>query len=260
MKVMMRSIILPRIEKRFHTQSIYHKVIKTTGIGESWLSDKIAEWEDQLPAHIKLAYLPSVMEVKLRLTASGPDKQKLVSEVEEEIGKLMPIVGKYIYGYNSDTLEKVVGEILLENHTTIATAESCTGGYLASKITSVPGSSAYFSGSIVSYSNDVKENTLGVPKETLQQFGAVSKETVSTMAQNVRNMLKAGIGVATSGIAGPSGGTEEKPVGTVWIAVADENGTTVKKFSFAKDRLVNIEASAKVALNMVRQRLNKNGN
>ncbi len=172
----------------------------------------------------------------------------------------MPIVGKYIYGYNSDTLEKVVGEILLENHATIATAESCTGGYLASKITSVPGSSAYFSGSIVSYSNEVKENTLDVPEETLQQFGVVSKETVSAMAQNVRNILNADIGVATSGIAGPSGGTEKKPVGTVWIAVADENGTTAKKFSFAKDRLVNIEASAKVALNMVRQRLNKNAN
>ncbi len=255
MKGMMTEIILPRIKKRFQTRLIYHKIIKTTGIGESWLSDKIKSWEEQLPEHIKLAYLPSIMEVKLRLTASGYDKNQLIADVEKEIGKLKPLAGKYIFGYNDDTLEKVVGEMLRSKGITIATAESCTGGFLSHKLTSVPGSSDYFLGGIVSYSNKIKVTSLGVNEETLNKYGAVSEQTVNEMARNVRKIIGTDIGVAISGVAGPAGGTSENPVGTVWVAVSDNDQTRVLKFSFAKNRMVNIEASAKVAMNMVRQRL-----
>lgn len=257
MKGMMTDVLLPRIRSEFHTLSIYHKVVKTSGIGESWLSDKIKPWESQLPDHIKLAYLPSVLEVKLRLTASGVDKKQLKADVDKEIEKLIPYINKYIFGYNKDTIESVVGGKLQDMALTISTAESCTGGFLAHKITSVAGSSAYFIGSIISYNNRIKEEILNVSKDTLSTFGAVSEETVKEMAVNVRNQFKTDIGVATSGIAGPSGGTEEKPVGTVWIAVSDSNGIKTKKLSLAKNRLVNIEASTKAALSLVLQRLMK---
>ncbi len=257
MKGMMTDVLLPRIRSEFHTLSIYHKVVKTSGIGESWLSDKIKPWESQLPDHIKLAYLPSVLEVKLRLTASGLDRNQLKADVDDEIEKLIPYINKYIFGYNKDTIESVVGQKLQDMALTISTAESCTGGFLAHKITSVAGSSAYFIGSIISYNNRIKEEILNVSKDTLSTFGAVSEETVKEMAVNVRNQFKTDMGVATSGIAGPGGGTEEKPVGTVWIAVSDSNGIETRKLSLAKNRLVNIEASTKAALSLVLQRLMK---
>jgi len=257
MKGMMTDTILPRVSQKFHTFNLYHKIVKTAGIGESWLADKIAPWEEQLPSHIKLAYLPGVMEVKLRLTASGDDKDKLIQDVDGEIEKLIPYAGKYIFGYNNDSLESVVGQQLIEQNMTISTAESCTGGYLAHKFTSVPGSSAYFMGSIISYDDQVKEHILGVSKDTLSTYGAVSEETVVEMAENVRNKLKTDIGVATSGIAGPGGGTNGKPVGTVWIAISDARGTETKLFSFAKNRLVNIKASTNATLNLLYQRLVK---
>ena len=255
MKGMMEETILPKIKSKFKTLLILHKLVKTTGIGESWLSDKISDWETQLPSHIKLAYLPSVMEVKLRLTASGPDKKKLEVDVDHEIDKLLLLAGKYVYGYDKDTLEKIVGEMLRKANKTIAIAESCSGGFLSHMITSVPGSSDYFLGGLVSYSNEIKKDLLNVQQKTLEEFGAVSEATVKEMADNVRENFNSDIGVATSGIAGPEGGTEDKPVGIVWIGISDENGTKARRFSFAKNRMINIEASARVALNMVRQRL-----
>lgn len=255
MKGMMEETILPKIKSKFKTLLILHKLVKTTGIGESWLSDKISDWETQLPSHIKLAYLPSVMEVKLRLTASGPDKKKLEVDVDREIDKLLLLAGKYVYGYDKDTLEKIVGEMLRKANKTIAIAESCSGGFLSHMITSVPGSSDYFLGGLVSYSNEIKKDLLNVQQKTLEEFGAVSEATVKEMADNVRGNFNSDIGVATSGIAGPEGGTEDKPVGIVWIGISDENGTKARRFSFAKNRMINIEASARVALNMVRQRL-----
>jgi len=259
MKGMMEETILPKIKGKFKTHLIFHKLIKTSGIGESWLSDKIRDWETQLPSHIKLAYLPSVMEVKLRLTATGPDKKKLEVDVDQEIDKLLPIAGKYVYGYDKDTLEKIVGEMLRKANKTIATAESCSGGFLSHMFTSVPGSSDYFLGGLVSYSNKIKRDLLSVQQKTLEKFGAVSEETVKEMAFNVKKKLNSNIGVATSGIAGPAGGTEDKPVGIVWIGISDEYGTKAKRFSFAKNRKINIEASARAALNMVLQRLIENG-
>jgi len=178
MKNLMKSLVIPKLSAFFQTPVIYHKLIKTVGIGESYLADKIKPWEDSLPKHISLAYLPSVGHVKLRLTAVGDDKEILKQEVQSLIDDLMPMAAKYIYGYDGMTLEKAVGEMLLAKGKTIALAESCSGGYVQHKITSVAGSSAYFQGGVVPYHNDHKINVLGVNPDTLVQFGAVSEECV----------------------------------------------------------------------------------
>ena len=258
MKKMVLDSIIPRIQEKFKTPVIYHKVVKTIGIGESWLAEKIKGWEDQLPEHIGLAYLPSLGQVKLRLTATGSDKDVLAADVDKEIEKLHDYASRYIFGYNNDTIEQKVGEMLRERELKVATAESCTGGYLAKMITSIPGSSDYFNGGIIPYHNDFKIRNLEVSPETLQEHGAVSEETVAEMAEHVRNKFSADIGVSTSGIAGPGGGTPEKPVGTVWIALADKNGTVTKKLSMGKMRNLNIELTALSVLDLVRQRLNEN--
>lgn len=255
MKAMMEHEILPRIRQRFSTATIVHRIIKTCGIGESWLADTIATWESQLPDHIKLAYLPGISEVRLRLTATGASKEQLTDEIEEQINMLSPLAGQYIYGFDSDTLESKLGAYLLDANKTIATAESCTGGFLAHKITSVPGSSAYFKGCVVSYSNEIKRDILNIPEQVLNEYGAVSEQTVRLMAENVMKLMNTDLAIATSGIAGPDGGTPEKPVGTVWIAIADAHQTEAKLLKFAKNRLINIEATAKLAMNAARQRL-----
>ncbi|MEM8567890.1 MAG: competence/damage-inducible protein A, partial [Bacteroidota bacterium] len=225
MQLLMTNEVLPRAQHFFDTDIIYHKIVKTIGIGESWLADKIEGWELNLPKHISLAYLPSLGQVKLRLTAVGNDKEVLKYEVEKQIDQLKPLAGKYIFGYNADQIQEVVGRMLKGNGLTVATAESCTGGYLAHMITSVPGSSAYFQGSVIPYHNDHKVNLLKVKPQTLKEFGAVSEQTVIEMANGVRKRFGTSIGVSTSGIAGPSGGSEEKPVGTVWIAVSTQEET-----------------------------------
>lgn len=252
MKKMMEVSILPSLKQHFETPVIYHKMIKTVGIGESWLADLIKNWEINLPSHIKLAYLPSIAHVKLRLTASGTSIKILKQEVEEQINLLLPIAEKYIYGYDNTTLEEAVGKLLVQENKTIVTAESCTGGAIAQKITSVAGSSAYFKGGIIPYHNDIKEGILGVKKSTLIDHGAVSEETVKEMAIKVRKLLKSDIGIASSGIAGPSGGSPEKPVGTVWIAYSDKENTVAKKLMLGSDRLVNIEWTTIAILNLVR--------
>jgi nicotinamide-nucleotide amidase len=257
MKAMMESSIIPSLKNFFKTQVIYHKMIKTVGIGESWLADMIRNWENNLPSHIKLAYLPSVAHVKLRLTASGTSKEELKKDVNEQIQWLLPLAEKYIYGYDKTTLEEAVGILLKREKKTIATAESCTGGAVAQRITSIPGSSAYFKGGIIPYSNEIKEEILGVPKSTLVSYGAVSEETVKEMAAHVRKNFKADIGIASSGIAGPSGGTPEKPVGTIWIAYNDGENIFAKKLLLGNDRLVNIEQATIAILNMIRLQISK---
>ena len=201
---------------------------------------------------MRLAYLPGYGEVKLRLTSTGTDLENLRSEAEMLTRKVKPLIGEYIYGVGNDPLEVAVGHLLREKRLTIAIAESCTGGYLSHLITSVPGSSEYFSGGIIAYSNEVKINDLGVKEETLARHGAVSEGVISEMAQQVRAKFQTAIGVATSGIAGPGGGTPEKPVGTVWIGCADASQTVVRKLQLSKDRLINIKLSATHALNLVR--------
>lgn len=252
MKVMMTEIILPKLTKTFQTPNIHHTVIRTVGIGESFLAEKIAAWEKSLPAHVRLAYLPGYGEVKLRLTATGTDPEMLRSEALMLTGKVKSLIGEYIYGVGSDPLEVAVGRLLREKRLTLAIAESCTGGYLSHLITSVPGSSEYFYGSIVAYSNEVKINDLGVNKETLALHGAVSEAAIREMAQQVRAKFQTDIGVATSGVAGPGGGTPEKPVGTVWIGCADARQTVVRKLQLSKDRLINIKLSSTFALNLLR--------
>jgi len=248
MKELMSSFIIPKLKEQFDLPVIYHKVVKTIGIGESWLADKIKPWTDALPKHIGLAFLPSLREVKLRLTTSGNNVELLQSETDIQIEKLKNYAGKYIYGYNKDSIESVVGSLLVTKNETISTAESCTGGYLAHMLTSVPGSSIYFKGSIIAYANEVKTEQLGVNQNTLDMHGAVSEQTVIEMAESVRTKFNTTYGIATSGIAGPDGGTKEKPVGTVWIAIATPTGTQTKLLSLAKDRMLNIKASSKSAL------------
>lgn len=258
MKKMMTDSVIPRLKEKFDTPVIIHKIIKTIGIGESWLSDKLKDWEKGLPDHIKLAYLPSLGQVRLRLTGKASNENNLDIEIDNEVDKLKKVASKYIYGYNDDTIENAVGQLLIKNKKTIATAESCTGGHLAHRVTSVPGSSKYFQGGIIPYHNDIKEDLLAVGHDTLLNHGAVSKETVEEMASNVRIRFNADIGVACSGIAGPSGGTKEKPVGTIWIALKDEQGTISKMLTFGNDRMINIQLTTLALLNLIRQRLIKN--
>ncbi len=255
MKNIMNTLVIPKLRAFFQTPVIYHKLIKTVGIGESYLADKIKSWEDSLPKHISLAYLPSVGHVKLRLTAVGDDKEILKQEVEALIEALMPMAAKYIYGYDGMTLEKAIGDMLLEEGKTIALAESCSGGYVQHKLTSIAGSSAYFQGGVVPYHNDHKINILDVKPETIESFGAVSEECVKEMAEGVRKLFKADIGAASSGIAGPDGGTPDKPVGTVWIAYADGEQTVAKKLQLTKNRILNIELTEISVLNLVRKSL-----
>ncbi|MEO5603186.1 MAG: competence/damage-inducible protein A [Cyclobacteriaceae bacterium] len=256
MKVMMSEIILPKLLRKFKTPSIHHTLIRTVGIGESFLAEKISVWEQSLPPHIKLAYLPSLGEVKLRLTAIGHDEQTLKDETKLLIEKLQPLAGEYIFGIGEDPLEVVLGKTLREKKLTLSVAESCTGGYLSHLITSVPGSSDYFSGSIVAYSDEIKINELGVKEKTLTESGAVSQATIKEMAEQARLKFKTDFAVATSGIAGPGGSTPDKPVGTVWIACADQHQTITRKLQLSKDRIINIKIASISALNLIRLSLN----
>lgn len=255
MKAMMSEIIIPRLSAAFKTPTIHHAVIRTVGIGESFLAEKISSWEQSLPDHIKLAYLPGYGEVKLRLTGIGSDKAFLKSEVEKLVRELQPLAGEYIYGTGDDTLELVIGKKLRDQKRTLSIAESCTGGYLSHLITSVPGSSDYFLGSMVAYANETKVKELGVKPETLDLHGAVSEATIREMAERVRLKFQSDIGIATSGIAGPGGGSVEKPVGTVWIAYADAKGTIARKLQLSKDRIINIRIASIAALNLIRSSL-----
>lgn len=255
MKHLMTNRILPRLAKQFQTPIIKHKMIKTIGIGESFLAERIEAWEDALPAHIKLAYLPSFGMVKLRLTATGNDLAQLTQELDEQVAQVMPLIEKNVFGFDSDELETVVGRLLNEKNLTLGIAESCTGGYVSAQITKVPGSSAYFWGGIISYSNAIKESQLGVQPETLEQFGAVSEETIRQMAEGVRRALGTSIGIATSGIAGPDGGTPDKPVGTVWIACATGQRTVTRLLKLGQYRDQNIQLTSTYLLNLLREEL-----
>jgi nicotinamide-nucleotide amidase len=255
MKRMMTDFVIPKLKQTFDTPIIHHKVIRTVGIGESFLAEKIASWENALPPHIKLAYLPSLGEVKLRLTSIGDSLPVLQKETDELTDKLKELAGPYIYGYGTEPLEVAIGKGLLERKLTLAIAESCTGGYLSHLVTSVPGSSAYFLGSIIPYDYDIKMRQLGVRPETLEQYGAVSEPTIREMASLVRTKFNTHIGVATSGIAGPGGATPEKPVGTVWIGYSDKYQTVTKKLQLSTDRLLNIKMASVAVLNLIRQSL-----
>jgi len=257
MRAIMTDHVIPKLKYHFNPPAIVHKTVMTTGIGESFIADKIAGFENNLPDHIKLAYLPKPGIVRLRFSGTGNNKDQLQKEINEKISELVQLIPKYVYGFDNEPLEKVIGELLLKCKTTLSTAESCTGGYIAHLITSIPGSSNYFKGSIVSYSNEVKAGLLGVSADTLEQQGAVSEQTVTEMAQAVRSKLKTDFSISCSGIAGPDGGTEDKPVGTVWIAVASEKEIKTQHFLFNDNRERNIQRTAYSSLNMLRKMLLK---
>jgi competence/damage-inducible protein CinA-like protein len=256
MKSMMTDDVLPALAKRYTLPAIAHRTLLTAGIGESFLADKIQAFESDLPQHVKLAYLPNYGMVRLRLTASGENSLDLERDLEGQFANLKTLVGEWLVADQDISLEEAVGYLLKERKQTVATAESCTGGYIAHLLTSVPGSSQYYLGSVISYSNQVKENLLHVPKETLEQKGAVSEETVRHMAEGALHQLRTDFAIATSGIMGPDGGTPEKPVGTVWVAVASRQAPTIsQKFWFRFDRRRNIELASVSALNMLRKLL-----
>ncbi len=257
MKKMMTERVIPKLLQTYKMPVITHKVIRTAGIGESMLADKIESWEKKLPTHIKLAYLPSLGEVKLRLTGFGDSSQALQKEIDELADQLLPLAGEYIYGYGEEPLEVAIGKKLREKKLTLSIAESCTGGYLSHLITSVPGSSDYFLGSMIPYAYEVKMRQLGVKPEILEKYGAVSEPTIIEMANIVRAKFNTDIGVATSGIAGPGGATPDKPVGTVWIAYSDKYHTVTKRLQLSKERMINIRMSSAAVLNLIRLSLPK---
>ncbi|MFY9310797.1 MAG: competence/damage-inducible protein A [Bacteroidia bacterium] len=261
MKAMMKNQVLPRLKEQYKLPAIVHKTVLTQGLGESYLSDLIADWENRLTKeNIKLAYLPSPGMVRLRLSTKGEDEVQLNRVVDKKIEELKLIIGESIYGYETfgvptETLEQVVGRLLKEKGRTLSTAESCTGGYISHLVTKVPGSSEYYIGSVISYAYEIKETELGVPKEMLEINGAVSQPVVEQMAKAIRIKYKTDYSISASGIAGPGGGTTDKPVGTVWIAIATPDRVFSEKFLFGTNRERNIQKTANAALNMLRKEL-----
>lgn len=252
---MMQHEMLPALQKQFKGREIIHRTLLTTGAGESQISGMIESWEEALPAHIKLAYLPQPGIIRLRLSAHGTDKDLLRQQVEQFAGQLQGLIPHLVFGFDNDTMEELIGKYLTDRHQTLSTAESCTGGYIAHLITTIPGSSHYYAGSVVCYANHIKELAAGVSSASLLAHGAVSEQVVREMALGVQSRFGTDFSIATSGIAGPDGGTSEKPVGTAWIAVASPEGIRTQKFLFGDERLRNIRRTAMAALNMLREEI-----
>jgi nicotinamide-nucleotide amidase len=253
MKGLMQHSVLPKLKENLELPGVAHRTLLTSGIGESTLADTIEDFENNLPSHIKLAYLPAYGQVRLRLTGRGSNKEQLNTELDEQFEKLKPLVKYWMVADKDISLEEAVSQLLKSKKKTVATAESCTGGYIAHLITSKAGSSSIYNGSIVSYANEVKENILGVKPETLQQYGAVSEQTVIEMVQGVLKAINTDYAIATSGIMGPDGGSPEKPVGTVWIAVGNKEKVKASQHFFRYDRTRNIEMTAQMALTLLRR-------
>jgi len=253
MKAIFSEEITPILTKFSGAVPIVHKTVMTQGVGESKLMGMIGSWEEGLSsANLKLAYLPSVGSVRLRVSGKGIDARQ---RVDQKVNELIPLIENYVYGFDDQPIESAIGELLAVQGLTISTAESCTGGYIAHLLTSVSGSSQYFEGSVVSYSNNVKKNQLGVDPEMLKQHGAVSEQVAKQMAAGVMALLGTDIGVATTGIAGPTGGSDAKPVGTVWIAIASKRGVEAELFRMGNQRNHNIRRTALQALQMVRKQI-----
>ena len=257
MMSLMTEKVLPELSKRYQLPSIYHRTILTAGIGESFLADRIANIESALPSYIKLAYLPKLGMVRLRLSTSGNANEKLVAEVEHFARQIEECVPEYWVSNVDVAFEKAILDLMERNKLTLSLAESCTGGYLSHLFTQHAGSSAVFDGGGVTYSNKLKMSVLGVKSETLEQYGAVSEQTAREMVEGALRNFQTDFAIAVTGIAGPGGGSEEKPVGTVWIAVANKAETVAKQFIFSNKRLQNIERSAMAALFMLLTLLRK---
>ncbi|MCY7293755.1 MAG: competence/damage-inducible protein A [Ferruginibacter sp.] len=253
MMAMMTDDVIPYLKQKFTSTHIVHRTLLTSGIGESMLADMIIDFENDLPKNIKLAYLPSYGMVRLRLTATGENTTEVDESIEQQFSELKILAAEFLVTDVDETMEKTVGKLLLKNGKTMSTAESCTGGYIAHLITAIAGSSAFYNGSVVSYSNEVKENLLQVKKQTLDAVGAVSEEVVKEMAAGALKNIGTDYTIAVSGIMGPDGGVPDKPVGTVWVCVGSIEKLVTHKFTFRFDRERNIRLTALNALNMLRK-------
>lgn len=253
MKGMMKDSVIDILKKKFNTGFILHSTLLTSGIGESFLAEHIQQWEEQLPSYFKLAYLPNFGMVRLRITGTGSDKIALEKELDEQFLLLKEKVKEWLVTDEDMTMPEVIRKLLIEKNKTVGTAESCTGGYIAHLLTRDPGASLVYNGSIVSYSNQVKHDVLKVDTKVLDTLGAVSEETVTAMVRGTLELLKTDYVIAVSGIMGPDGGSDTKPVGTVWIAVGDKNRTVTQLFNLRYDRTRNIEMTANNALNLLRK-------
>ncbi|MGZ3754160.1 MAG: competence/damage-inducible protein A [Mucilaginibacter sp.] len=251
MMYMMEEQVIPKIKALFKLPVIIHKTILTVGEGESFLADRIADIEDSLPDYIKLAYLPKLGQVRLRLSAYGDNETLLRSEVNEYAAKLIERIGSVVVAEEDIPVEKAILNFMTENGLTLSVAESCTGGYISHLITQHAGSSEVFFGGAISYSYELKESVLGVKHETLWQHGAVSEETVTEMVEGALINFKSDYAIAVTGVAGPGGGSPDKPVGTVWIGVGSVHKKIIKKFTFGNRRQQNIERSATMAFSML---------
>lgn len=246
--------VMCSIKEHFKLQNITHKTICTFGIPESTLAKMIETWEDNLPKQLHLAYLPNpLLGVRLRLSAYGVEKDEAEAAINREIPKLKELIGNAIYGYGEYSLPLCLRDIITKQGKTLSVAESCTGGFMAHLLTSVSGASEYFYGGVISYDNSVKINVLGVDKEIIEKYGAVSSQCAEAMAAGVKRLMKTDYAIATTGIAGPNGGTEEKPVGLVWVGIASPKGVFSTSFRFVASREINIERFASHAINYFRE-------
>ena len=252
MKGMMTNSVIPELQERLKLPPIVHRTLVTAGIGESFLAERIKEFESMLPDNISLAYLPNYGMVKLRLSTRG-NTPKMVAEMEAEFDMLKQQVADVMVVDEDKSIQQVVADILVKRQQTLSTAESCTGGYIAQLITAMPGSSKFYQGGVVTYSNDLKEKLTGVRRETLEKYGAVSRETVLEMAEGILRQSNSDFAIATSGIMGPDGGTPEKPTGTVWVGLASKTESEAHPYQFRFDRLRNIELTATYGLNSLRK-------
>lgn len=257
MEALMSESVIPMLRNRFSLSAVVHKTAITFGLAESMMAAHIAPWEDNLPPHLHLAYLPSPSQLRLRLSVYDMPKEQAEAEIESWFEKLMPLLGDYFVGWEDKTVQGAVADLLIERGETVAAAESCTGGALSAKFTAMSGASEYFWGGVVSYDNSVKENVLGVSSENLKTYGAVSEQVARQMAEGVRRLCGTTYGISTTGIAGPTGGIPDKPVGTVWMAIAGPNGTTAHLFRGGTQRAQNIERAATTAINLLRLELKK---
>jgi nicotinamide-nucleotide amidase len=257
MKAIVEMGVIPRIRTISSDSFVIHKTVQTFGLPESFLAEKLAVWEQQIPSGISIAYLPSLTSIRLRLSSRGTNRELLVKEIDDQVKQLVQIIPDNIFGFEEDTIPFVVGNLLKKYGLTLTIAESCTGGYISHVLTQIPGSSAYFKGGVVAYSNELKKDLLGVTEASLANYGAVSKQVVEEMAKGARNRFNSDYAIATSGIAGPTGATESKPVGLIWIAISSGDATFSQEFHLGPARERNIIRGSIVALNLLRLELLK---
>ena len=254
MKKVMSEEIIPRLQKHFKTPAIIHKTVQVYGIPESQLALRLTEWENSLPEYLHLAYLPNFGIVKLRISGAGQDKYKLEEAINQQVETLKSILGESIFAYEDKPVEKIIYEKLKSSGLTVSTAESCTGGNIAHRLTLIPGISDCFKGTVVAYHNEVKINMLGVSAQDIEKHGAVSSEVATQMAEGASKVMQTDLAVATTGIAGPTGGTPEKPVGTIWISVSSQERSITRSYNFGQFARENfIERSTMAALMMLNE-------